>query len=732
MAILHERFIIIYLFRYRHEEELPIPISWINDGEVDCVTGKDERHIWPTCNVMETAREVQDNSSCSNVFLCNQGMLQFVELSQLCDGREECGEERSVCQAAQFKDDLFVTALAVKGKFHVSYCLPGLSSVNRLAVACVQEVFTSPDHPVFGAKSSVELLLPNISMSCEHVFGESSVFLNCINRCSKNNCKLSPLIHDSCSKSLTKRIFSLAKKSYITIVRKSFKGYSNQMFLCRNKNCLSYKKVCNLVNDCGDHSDEANCSNNFQCENTKFYIPLTKKCNGVIDCKDSSDECNDQCGKDIIPGKVLKVLAWFLGSASVLFNIIHLWKSASTLGKGNKTAKINRSLKIMIGLGDLLTGLYLLLIGTIDAVFAGSYCKRQLDWLTSPYCAVLGILSTFGASISLFSMTHLSMFRAYNINNKMRVLSEHSKRTNIISIVVIIFISFSIAYVPLLNTFEDFFVNGITYDENVRLFISVTNKETHLNVLRSYFGQISRKALDWSLIRSMTNVMFSNNYGDLRRKKVHFYGNEGVCIFKYFVKISDPQLHFVWINLTIDFTCFLCITVCYSIINRGSRSTNKFSTAMMSIGSDEKALYNRRNQRLQRNITKIIITDFLCWIPFIFTSILHTFEVLDATFLYSYCSIVLLSINSVINPLLYDNYIEETVYQSFRKMKMQVFGMSIQRMSNKTNNRKCHLNTKCYVSTIQPRSTVFNGNNGSISESILSYPLSHYSEHPNE
>ena len=679
--------IIIYLLRYRHEEELPIPISWMNDGEVDCVTGMDEMHIWPTCNVMEIVREVQDNSSCSNVFMCKLGTFHFVELTRLCDGREDCGEEKSVCQAAQFKDDLSVTPLHIKGRYHISHCLPGLLSLNRLSVSCVHEVLTTPDHPVFGATSSVELLLPNISMSCKHVFGETSVFLNCLNRCSNSNCKLSPLIHDSCSKMPAKRIFSLAKSSYITVVRKSLKGYSNQIFLCRNNNCVSYKKVCNLANDCGDHSDEANCSNSFQCENTKFYIPLTRMCDGVIDCKDSSDECNDWCGNEIISEKILKIFAWVLGSMSVCFNIIHLWSSVSNLGTGNKTAKINRSVKILIGFGDLLTGLYLLLIVTVDAVFAGSYCKRQLDWLTSPYCAVLGVLSTFGATISIFSMTHLSIFRASNLGSKRIQLSEHSTKIHIISIVVIILSSFMIAYVPLLNFFEDFFVNGITYDENIRLFNSATNKDTHLNVLKSYYGQISKQALDWSAIRTLTNVMFSNNYGDLRRKKVHFYGNEGVCIFKYFVKSSDPQLHFVWINLALDLTCFLCISVCYSIINTGSRRTNRAVSTMVDRAGDNKAVINRRNQRLQRNVTKIIITDFLCWIPFIFTSILHSLEVLDATFLYSYCSIIILSINSVINPFLYDNHIKIIICKLFRAIRIQMFGMTSEGMSSENYNR---------------------------------------------
>ena len=64
-------------------------------------------------------------------------------------------------------------------------------------------------------------------------------------------------------------------------------------------------------------------------------------------------------------------------------------------------------------------------------------------------------------------------------------------------------------------------------------------------------------------------------------------------------------------------------------------------------------MVNKRNQKLQRKVATIIITDFLCWVPFVFVCFLHFFEVLDATPQYGLFSIVLLPINSVINPFLY-------------------------------------------------------------------------------
>ena len=58
---------------------------------------------------------------------------------------------------------------------------------------------------------------------------------------------------------------------------------------------------------------------------------------------------------------------------------------------------------------------------------------------------------------------------------------------------------------------------------------------------------------------------------------------------------------------------------------------------------------------LERKITLIIITDFLAWIPFIIICYLHYFKVLDGSSLYTIFSIVILPMNSVLNPMIYDD-----------------------------------------------------------------------------
>ena len=78
---------------------------------------------------------------------------------------------------------------------------------------------------------------------------------------------------------------------------------------------------------------------------------------------------------------------------------------------------------------------------------------------------------------------------------------------------------------------------------------------------------------------------------------------------------------------------------------------------------------------MQRKISIIIATDFFCWVPFVIVCCLHSLEVLDATPWYALFSIIILPINSVINPLLYDNTITSFISRS--ASRLHSFIMSI-------------------------------------------------------
>ena len=135
----------------------------------------------------------------------------------------------------------------------------------------------------------------------------------------------------------------------------------------------------------------------------------------------------------------------------------------------------------------------------------------------------------------------------------------------------------------------------------------------------------------------------------VKEKMVSFYGNSGVCVFKYLVTENDPQKEFTLSVLFTIVVCFFIISLSYIAIFFKTRASTSGMTANKQL--------RRRNKKLQIKVGLIIFTDFVTWMPFVAVCLLHFGELIDATPWYPLFSVILLPINSVINPILYNDLI---------------------------------------------------------------------------
>ena len=652
-------------------ESLPIPLKWLGDGIGDCLSLVDETTDWPTCGSGVTRRYVLNNDSCTDDFLCLNSVTKFIPENQLCDMIDTCGNENLICTLSKERPNLFTSLLKDVQRKIIPYCLRGIPSLQKLSSkTCSTSSFFFPPQETFGVSNMKTILAPKQFYNCDYTFGDMYVLLSCSGKCLASSCPLSrPLKYDSCGGQYPNRVFTVTGMDYLTFVTPLKGSYHNDYFLCKNNRCVSYDKVCNLVDDCGDGSDEETCTNQFRCNATDTTIPKWQRCDGHIDCEDLSDECNRDCGKEIIGGVVLKISAWLIGFLAVTFNIGIITSSLMSLKDvSTSMGLLNKLLIVLISFGDFLVGGYLFAISVINLLYGASYCSEQTVWRSSVYCTILGIASTVGSQISLFSMTCLSLVRLVGIKNAMNISSSIDIKSSC-KITAVLFVitvaSVAIAVVPILPQFEDFFVNGMRYDVNNSMFIGFPNKKVHHQIIQAYHGRTMKdyKAITWRTVLQLIDSMFTSNYGGLYRRKVDFYGNDGVCLFKYFVTKEDPQRLYSWTILAINFFCFIIISVSYTIINLVSVKSSKIIRNRQ---------INQRNRRMQRKISMIIATDFCCWIPFVLICCLHSLSVLDATPWYSLFSVVILPINSVINPLLFDSTVTKQIAKPIRSVRNTV------------------------------------------------------------
>ena len=657
--------------KFHYRTSLKLPIAWIGDGIEDCVGGFDEDiSKWAYCAY--TYFTIYGSDRCDDVFICPSGHPIYVEIKSLCDEILSCQRGNKICSTATSTlDQQKYRPVKVEDVSYLYYCLLGHQSLVTFLERC--EYLTYPTIEALGTQPNI-LYIPTKHVSCKYMYGEQYVYLSCSGKCYDAKCPLisTPISGNTCSNILKRKTYSISSDGNLVFVQRDKKDFKvKKIFVCGNGNCAPYSKVCNLIDDCGDGSDEDNCHNHFVCNantnHSKSYIPLTSVCDEKYDCLDLSDE-SSCCHRKLINGLILKISSWLIGVLSLLLNgVVQLRNIRSIRRAKTSTALIVKVLIILLSFGDWSVGLYLLSLAVADSYFGSSFCSKQFDWLLSSYCSIFGVVSTVGSQISLFSMTILSVTRLVKVYQRLSAPGPVNRMSYVLVGFISLFVvglSVAVAVIPLMPRFEDTFVNAL-YFPDVNFLRGFATKLSLKPILVSYYGRIKLEVskLSWGILKSMINGMFTNNYGSIMQRTLNFYGNDPVCLFKFFVSLHDAQTTYTWSLLATNFLCFGVISISYVavfLIN---------STSSLSSSPGVANMTRKRNERLQRMISFIILTDFLSWVPFIVICFLHTIGTIDASPWYALLSILILPINSIINPLLYDKVIVKGVATLFHKLR---------------------------------------------------------------
>ena len=128
-----------------------------------------------------------------------------------------------------------------------------------------------------------------------------------------------------------------------------------------------------------------------------------------------------------------------------------------------------------------------------------------------------------------------------------------------------------------------------------------------------------------------------------------YYSVSGVCLPKFY-RTADDMSHFNMMSAAIicfNFCALIFIAASYASIY--VKSTSSVPTQQVSV----------RGRKMQRKITILILTDVTCWLPICVMSLLSMGSIVIPSILYAVSAIILLPINSSLNPVIYTDVIQK-------------------------------------------------------------------------
>jgi len=203
------------------------------------------------------------------------------------------------------------------------------------------------------------------------------------------------------------------------------------------------------------------------------------------------------------------------------------------------------------------------------------------------------------------------------------------------------FLSLTLSIVPLIKQTSQYFLHSFSYYSN---FQNGTWYKDKLEKFACRFTALTNTTITstGSKLQSIENVF----KGDLpNNASIHlfgYYGETSICMPRFYVGYGESSWEYTTTILTLNYLSFLFIVIGYFTIYK------HFIASSANVGNNRP---NNQTTRMQKRIACLIATDFCCWIP-ICTMAYVRLGVDFSDIVYQVSAVLLLPINSVMNPLI--------------------------------------------------------------------------------
>ena len=376
----------------------------------------------------------------------------------------------------------------------------------------------------------------------------------------------------------------------------------------------------------------------------------------------------------------LRNFVWVSSVGTIVFNLFVIIKNLTKMKSivDKKSTKFYNLLFILnLSLSDLIFGFVLGAVAFKSSSYSGVYCAKDFEWRSSLSCNIIGVFTFISSQTSLNILVLTTGFRLYTVYKPYESL-DIKKQKVYFFLIVCWGLSLGLAIVTIF--LEKEFTQNMIISSNIFL----RNKKANRLIKSNEFYMLAENIENiWNFsrpdsipssqsiykVRSFKDWYFSSakfikqnpNIGIDIKMTFGFYSSSAVCLPDFYSKSSmASQLSFTLMSLNLFL--ITCISMGYVMIFYKIKSTSLEKNSKKSSKKEKTMIFR---------VSLIIATDIACWLPIIVFSYASFFQHEIPAIVHSITSILLLPINSLVNPILYSK-IDVALIKLMRKAVIKI------------------------------------------------------------
>ena len=364
----------------------------------------------------------------------------------------------------------------------------------------------------------------------------------------------------------------------------------------------------------------------------------------------------------MIANPVLRSLFWIMGLVAFIGNLVTnilTLKEMVCQDKGSKSVdKHNRIVKLgsrffifNLTLSDFLMGVYLLGVVSQGVHYSGHYCFVDKKWRLSNGCWILGTVAVLSSEASAFIMASMSTLRLVSIYKPFLTRTMKFKWIILVGVLCWLFSSL-VAFLPWIQLKSGYFVSEVWFPNH--FFKTDTISKHELITIANQVSGSNSSLQSWFIVKETISYKF--RYNEIKGE-FGFYSKTSVCMPQFYASTSESYWEYSTFLITLNFMLFIYMVVVYVLVYKKATGA-KFPTFKSK----------DRNEDMQKRISRLLLTDFFCWIPVCIMGYLKVSGVSLPPNAYIASAGLLLPINSAMNPLLYSPLISQCMSRARKRL----------------------------------------------------------------